>query len=215
LLNAAVNVANIRLKLRLTRVSPLALASTEWYRYEGKTSSVPSFTRTHHDLIGVSGSEFRDRWSDDAGLAARVVEVDAVGAGAGAHVVHRAQEIVGVAVRAVRGARRIQVHPAAGDFDRWFANFQEPQHARRRPADAVAKGVQLLAPVQGMARLPGFAGLQLRLSLPQRVQQSECGCVDRFVDLGAKLDFPDQGRKKRNDVRVFDPRVLAGYCHAK
>src|SRR5205085_302704 len=38
----------------------------------------------HHDLIGVSGSEFRDRWSDDAGLAARVVEVDAVGAGPGA-----------------------------------------------------------------------------------------------------------------------------------
>src|SRR3990167_6643481 len=38
----------------------------------------------HHDLIGVSGSEFRDGWSDDAGLAARVVEVDAVAAGPGA-----------------------------------------------------------------------------------------------------------------------------------
>src|SRR6266705_2349229 len=37
---------NIRFKLRLTRVSALALASTEWYRYEGKTSSVPFLTRT-------------------------------------------------------------------------------------------------------------------------------------------------------------------------
>ena len=66
--------------------------------------------------------------------------------GMGAHVVHRAREIVGVAVRAVHGARRIQVQPAAGDFDRWFANFQELQHARGRPADAVAKRVQLLPP---------------------------------------------------------------------
>ena len=37
---------NIRFKLRLTRVSALALASTEWTRYEGKTSSVPFLTRT-------------------------------------------------------------------------------------------------------------------------------------------------------------------------
>ena len=37
---------NIRFKPRLTRVSALALASTEWTRYEGKTSSVPFLTRT-------------------------------------------------------------------------------------------------------------------------------------------------------------------------
>src|SRR6266571_4933946 len=37
---------NIKLKLTLTRLSPLALASTECCRYEGKTSSVPFLTLT-------------------------------------------------------------------------------------------------------------------------------------------------------------------------
>jgi hypothetical protein len=60
-----------------------------------------------------------------------------------------------------------------------------------------------------MARLPGFAGLQLWLFLPQRVQQFEYARGDRFLHFGAKLDFPYQGRKQRKDVRVFDPRVLA------
>src|ERR1041385_898675 len=46
LLKPAAIEENIRFKLRLTRVSALALASTEWYRYEGKTSSVPFLTRT-------------------------------------------------------------------------------------------------------------------------------------------------------------------------
>src|SRR5712691_5965686 len=44
--SSAPNEENIRFKLRLTRVSALALASTEWYRYEGKTSSVPFLTFT-------------------------------------------------------------------------------------------------------------------------------------------------------------------------
>src|SRR5437899_1904280 len=166
-----------------------------------------------HDLIGVDVGELRDGRPDNAGLAARVVEVDRVRAGEGAHVVHGAQVVVGVAVRAVRGSRRIQVRPAPRDLDRLIADFQELQHAGRRAADAVAELAQLLAPVQGMARLPGFAGLQLGQALPQCAQQPECARVDRFVHLGAKLGFPYQGRERRKDVRILDPRSLARYRH--
>lgn len=46
LLIASVNAENIRLRLTLTRIPLPAFVSTEWCRYEGKTSSVPSSTRT-------------------------------------------------------------------------------------------------------------------------------------------------------------------------
>src|SRR5881296_3225888 len=83
----------------------------------------------------------------------------------------------------------------------------------RRTADAVAELAQLLARVQGMARLPGFAGLQLGQALPQRAQQLECACGYRFVHPGPKLGFPYQGGEQRKDVRILDPRLLARYRH--
>ena len=54
------------------------------------------------DLIGILGRQLDDRRADHRGLRSRVVKVDAVGTGAGAHAVHATEEVVRVAVRKQR-----------------------------------------------------------------------------------------------------------------
>ena len=46
-----------------------------------------------HDLISIGGGEPGDRWPNDAGLAARLVEIAGVGAVPGAYIVNGAQVI--------------------------------------------------------------------------------------------------------------------------
>jgi len=82
-----------------------------------------SVLHSHDNLIGVLGRELKDRWPDDPGLIARVVEVNGVRARMGPDVVHAAQEVVGVLVHLVRRASREGCRPAGGDLVRLVADL--------------------------------------------------------------------------------------------
>src|SRR5882762_8964612 len=81
-----------------------------------------SVLHSHDDLVGILGRELDDRWPDDRGLIAWVMEVDGVRAWMGPDVVHSAQEVVGVLVYLVRRASREDGRSAGGDLVRVVAD---------------------------------------------------------------------------------------------
>ena len=99
-----------------------------------------SVLHSHDDLVGILGRELDDRWPDDPGLIARVMEVDGVRTRMGPDVVHAAQEVVGVLVHLVRRASREDCRPAGGDLVRVVADPEESQNSRH---DAVHAGHEI------------------------------------------------------------------------
>ncbi len=95
-----------------------------------------SILYSHDDMVGILGRELDDRWPDDPGLIARVMEVDGVRAPMGPDVVHAAQEIIGVLVHRVRRASRQDRRPAGGDLVRVVSDLQESQNSRHRAVHA-------------------------------------------------------------------------------
>ena len=70
-------------------------------------------------LVGILGRELDDRWPDNPGLIARVMEVDGVRTRIGPDVVHAAQEVIGVLARLARRASR---QDCAQQAVTWYAS---------------------------------------------------------------------------------------------
>ena len=78
----------------------------------------------YNGLIRAVGSELCHRRPDDAGLTPRIVKIDRVRTFLCFHVVNAAKEVIGMAVRAVRGSRGVDVGPTSRNLElRWSNAF--------------------------------------------------------------------------------------------
>jgi hypothetical protein len=94
-----------------------------------------SGAHAHHDLIGVLAGQLADGRADDARLGPWIVKGDAVRPFGRADVVRTAEEVVGMVVHGVRGARRVHVGPTTGYLEALVTELQKFQGSRGHVPD--------------------------------------------------------------------------------
>src|SRR5688572_11355626 len=160
------------------------------------------------DLVCVRAGECGDRWSDDAGLAARIVEVDRVGPGAGPQVVDAAQKVVGMVVELVCRTSGEHGRPAGRELDGVVADVQELEDSSRRVPCAGDELPEVLELVQRLHRLPALAALERRQIAPQARERRNTLRLDRFAYGIVELHPPHERREHRDHVTGHE--VLRG-----
>ena len=178
-----------------------SLAGTVCFTQAGKISSRPSLLCA---LAPLAVSRVYCRGLGMIIDGARVLELDARAGRRHGDVVDAAQIVVGMMVRRMIGAGRIDVGPAAGDVHRILVDLQEARDAAGRRLDQLHEFGEGRPLVQVLRRLPVAAGRNLG---PRRDQPLDLGLqlgVERRGLGGLEVDDPEGRREEFLDFLLLD-----------